>query len=95
MKTTIKARILRLVLISVFVSCASISTIGSVIGSIGIINATNEKLELEVVTVSSPEDEVLELRLGVVLELELSKAFSKLEVVLKLVVVVEVVLDTS
>ena len=58
MKTTIKARILRLVLISVFVACASLSTIGCIVGSIGIINATNEKLELEVEKVENELDKI-------------------------------------
>ncbi len=58
MKTTIKARILRLVLISLFIASAFIATIGCVVGSIGIIDATNEKLELEVEKIEIEFDKI-------------------------------------
>lgn len=58
MKTTIKARILRLVLISLFIASTFIATIGCVVGSIGIIKATNEKLELEVEKIEIEFDKI-------------------------------------
>ena len=48
MKTTVKARILRLMMIGLFVACTTIATIGCVVGSIQLKKTTREILALEV-----------------------------------------------